>query len=166
MQILWYLCTQILWYQVPKPLELAALLYMTRMTLSESSKLTSVACLSQALLLSKSHEGVQKQTDIPEGQDRSCDCDLPLYPEGQQPGEAESLLISQNGVLGGQTISPTLFHYLNCLADAWHTSYHFLNNAGHRMCRCDTRRPQAILQSQRTDTKLSNRLQLYLVKNF
>lgn len=130
MQILSYLWTQILWYQVPKPLEPAALLSMTCMTPSESSKLNSVACLSQALLLSKSHEGVQKQTDIPEGQDRSCDCDLPLYPEGQQPGAAESLLISQNGVLRGQTISPTLFHYLNCLADAWHTSYHFLNNAG------------------------------------
>lgn len=83
----------------------AGFLSMTHMTWLESSKLTSVVCLSLALLLSKSHEGAQKQTDIQEGQDRNCDGEPPLYQEGLQHGETESFLISQNGVLGRWTIS-------------------------------------------------------------
>lgn len=89
-------------------------------------ELQTSGCPSRAFLLSKSPEGVQTQTDIPEGWDRSWG-----YRKGLQHGEAGSFLMAQNSVLGGQPFqfpSPTLLHSLNCLADTWHTSHRFLNN--------------------------------------
>lgn len=47
-------------------------------------------------------EAVQKQTNIPEGQDRSWSCDTPLHQEELQHSEAEPFFFSLNGVLVGK----------------------------------------------------------------
>lgn len=125
-------------------------------------ELQTSGCPSRAFLLSKSPEGVQTQTDIPEGRDRSCG-----YRKGLQHGEAGSFLMAQNSVLGGQTISIPLTHAAPLFElPCRHLAYIPPLLKQYRMCAYDIRSPQAVLQSQRTDTKLSNQLQLYFVNNF
>lgn len=109
-----------------------------------------------------------KSKQIPEGQDRSCSWDPPLNCEGLQHDEAESFLFCQNSIPGANCLislhcaSPLFELFCRHLA---HIPLLF-KRAGLRMCVYDTHSPQAALQSQRADMKLSNQLQLHFVNNF